>query len=523
MFIKKIILLLIADLTLSITTYAQDGLTKQDKAAIRSLKKQYKVECIERHYHNGFTFFELYTKDSKRMIANSEGKVIIPKSGMNTDGYKYPVKFIPEHKRGMGPFKIKWETSTIVAYYTGNARTFLAYRDIENEANEYTFFSETGELVSSFVGRLTEDTNLPVFITNDLLGHWGIMSLDGKTILPNEYVSVETAPDGFCKITKMYNDVERTGGICITGETTVSVPCIFNSVKYSSADGGWLVRIHEFDPYIIYDESVIYDLSYQDEGEKLFEQRRFNDVRKYYSLKGRELAQSDFFIGASYYKDIQDLYDDAQKDLSTLEKSQFSQDRSLATDISDYIARIKYEAKLATDSFRTYLAKDDKKYEEQTKEILYEIKDIEASVNRLDSRLSMAVADFEMRCIEADRRRQEEYDRQLEQRRIELEHQRLNAERVAREQKEREERNWQRVNTAIARSQSTQKGENKDKQEQKQAIQQQIQQSSRARSNWTVESRSHGQTQSTAQSKGTSKTQHKQTDTQESQRSAKSN
>ena len=99
---KKIILLIVASL-LPCLSFAKSDLSKKEKAIVKSLKKQYKLESVEiERSYDGFVYYQLLTKDFKRMIADSTGTVIIPQSSQSSDAYQGNIKFIRGHSGSWG-------------------------------------------------------------------------------------------------------------------------------------------------------------------------------------------------------------------------------------------------------------------------------------------------------------------------------------------------------------------------------------------------------------------------------------
>ena len=181
---------------------------------------------------------------------------------------------------------------------------FIASRNLGEGYSEYKFFSTSGEYITSFVGSLHENFNSPVYISKDVEGNYGLMAMDGRILLPNDYTAIETRADGICRLYQMNDGMERMGGACISDITETNVPCIFSYVNYSQAEGCWLVQIHEYDSIQVYSENNQYDTNFLDEGQRLFEKRQYGDARKYYVLNGSEAKWAQFYIGATYYKSI---------------------------------------------------------------------------------------------------------------------------------------------------------------------------------------------------------------------------
>ena len=136
-------------------------MSKKEKAIVKSLKKQYKLESVEiERPYDSFVYYELLTKDFKRMIADSTGTVIIPQSRQISDAYQNRIRFIREHEKGFGNFRKRGRNArTINAYYPGNQPVLLSSKSIGGGSIEYQFFSTSGELLYSFDGTITEDIN----------------------------------------------------------------------------------------------------------------------------------------------------------------------------------------------------------------------------------------------------------------------------------------------------------------------------------------------------------------------------
>ena len=458
--------------------FAKSDLSKQEKTIVKALKKQYKLESVEiARPSNGFVYYELLTKDFKRMIADSAGQVIIPQSKQASDAYQNNIRFIRGHEKGLDRFRERGRNArTITAYYPGHQSVFLAYKGIGGGSNEYQFISTTGELLYHFDGSISEDFNSPVYISKDLMGGFGIKAMDGRTLLPNDYTSIETRADGIYALYQMQDGVERMGGACVSDMTQTSVPCIFNYVEYSQSNGCWMVQVHEYDSIQAYKVDGQYDTSFMDEGQRLFEQQQYDKARKYYTLNSNEAKWAQFYIGATYYKTLVTLFQEINNALVVLENSSNRQDRDIASNIRSDLSLFNEEAAKAEQAFQTYVESGHTKYAAKTKEILYELSEMQSHTSGMESRVSMAVADLERRCAELDRMEQDEYNRRLEQQRINLEQQKLHEQRLAREQRDREIRMRQRADAERRQREARKREEEKRKAQQRQQQQGQQQQ-----------------------------------------------
>jgi len=470
---KKIVLLSMLSL-MSCFVFAKSDLSKHEKAIAKALKKQYKLESVQKvRPYDGFVYYELLTKDFKRMIADSTGQVIVPQSKQISDAYQNNIRFIRGHERGLDRFRERGRNArTITAYYPGNQSVFLVSKGIGGGSNEYQFFSTSGELLYSFDGAITEDFNSPVYISKDLMGGYGVMAMDGRTLLPNEYTFIETRADGICALYQVQDGIERMGGACVSDMTETSIPCMFNYVDYSQSNGCWMVQVHEYDSIQAYKEEGQYDTSFLDEGQRLFEQHQYEEARKYYTITGSDAKWAQFYIGATYHKKIITLFQDMNDALTAIENSSNRQDRSIASDIRRDLSIFNVEAGKAEQAFQTYIESGHVKYTLKAKGMLYELSDMKAHTSGMESRVSMAVADLERRCAELERIEQEEYNRRLEQQQINLERQRLNEQRLAREQREREIRMRQRADAERRQREARKREEEKRKAQQRNTQQQ---------------------------------------------------
>lgn len=445
--------------------WGKSDLTKQEKAIVKALKKQYKLEDVDvRHPYNSFTYYDLLTKDFNRMIADSTGNVIIPQSKLASDAYQNSIKFIMGHTQGYNNYRERGRNArSIRAYYPGNEPVFVANKSIGGGMNEYEFFSTSGEVLKTFDGNISESLSAPVNISKDMAGNFGVMTMDGRELLPCKYSSVEVREDGICSIMQIRDEIERMGGACISDMTKESVPCNFYYVEYSQSRKSWLVQIHEFDSLIVYDENKQYNTSFLDDGQRLFEMQQYEEARKYYSLNGDNAQWAKFYIGATYHISAQKIYDDMNDALMRLDRSSNRQDRHIAADIRSDIGLFKSETEKAERAFREYIDGNHTQYVSKAKEFLYELSKMQTNVLVMESRLGMALSDFERRCTDLEKREQEDYNRRLEQQQLNLERQKLHEQRLAREQRERDLRMRQRMEAERRQREARKREEEKRK------------------------------------------------------------
>lgn len=472
----KIIALITLCFSLSLQIVAKDNYTKQEKAAIKVLKKLYKPERIELHRpYSDFKYYEIVTKDYRYMIADSTGNVILPQSQSLDDAFKYPVKFTKRHKKGYANYRGKGRgAQTVKAYYTENKDAFMTQKSIGGGSCEYKFYSVDGNLMAEFDGKIEDANSSPVYISKDLLGGYGLLSLDGSVILPNDYSTIIVDPDGLCSLSQIKDGIERCGGFCFSDKTTISVPCDFYSVIFDDHNSCWNVQIHVFDSIMTYKDESVYDVRFLDEGQRLYELQEYDNVRKFYSLNADSSSWAKFYIGASYYSEALCALESFEECKSILERSYNKDDRSIASSMRNHFSEVKTKFALSDQSLKAYL-ENDNRYASHANEMLYTITSFRTEEVTNKESMNLTIADFERRCSEYEQEQREAYRRELEQQRLNIERQKLNEQRLAREQKEREIRMRQKAEIERKQREAKKKEEEKKKgqKDQNQTTQQQ--------------------------------------------------
>lgn len=477
---NRIITLILLYFSLSLQIVAKDNYTKQEKLAIKVLKKLYKPEKIELHRpYSDFKYYEITTKDNNYMIADSTGNVVLPKSQSINDAFKYPVKFIKRHKKGYASYRGKDRGARPVkAYYPDNKDVFMTQKSIGGGSCEYKFYNVDGKLMAEFEGKIEEAKSSPVYICKNLLGDYGLLSLDGSAILPNDYSSIIVEPDGLCSISQMKDGTDRYGGFCFSDKTTISVPCDFYSVVFDDHDSCWNVQIHVFDSIMTYKDELSYDIRFLDEGQRLYELQQYEKVRKFYSLNADSSSWAKFYIGASYYSEALCAFESFEECKSILDKSHNKDDRNIASSMRKHFSEVETKFALSEQSLKAYL-ENDNKYASHAKEMLYAITSFRTEKVTNSESLIHTITDFEQRCYEYEQEQREAYERELEQQRLNIEQKKLNEQRREREYKEREQ-NMKKVE--MERKQQKEEEEKKNAQkEQNQANQQQPKQKNLSR------------------------------------------
>lgn len=475
---NKTITLILLCFLLSLQIVAKDNYTKQEKAAIKVLKKRYKPEKIELHRPcSDFMYYEIITKDYRYMIADSIGNVILPQSQSSDDAFNHPVKFTKRHNKGYASYRGKGRgAQTVKAYYTDNQDVFLTQKSIGGGSCEYKFYNVDGKLIAEFDGKIEEANSSPVYISKDLLGGYGLLSLDGSVILTNDYSSITVEPDGLCSISQIKDGIDRFGGFCFSDKTSISVPCDFFSAVFNDHNLCWDVQVHVFDSIMTYKEGLSYEIQFLDDGQRLYELQQYENVRKFYSLNAGSSPWAKFYIGASYYSEALCAFESFEDCKSIIESSYNKDDRNIASSMRNHFNEVKTKFDLAEQSLKAYLEYDNR-YSFHANEMLYAITSFHSEERTNKESIDLAIADFERRCSEYEQEQREAYRRELEQQRLNIERQKLYEQRLAREQKERELRMRQKAEMERKQREAKKKEEEKKKSQnnQNQSTQQQPQ------------------------------------------------
>lgn len=408
-------------------------ITKQEKAISKHLKKTYKVKSIEIcKPYSGFMYYELYTKDNRKMIADSTGNVILPTNRLISNAYKGVIQFIQGCPIVGNHLTDSNMTNGSLTCCNQSKDVFLVSEPIGGGNIEHLFFSTSGVPLSTFSGELTKDANFPIFVYTDLLGNVGLIAMDGTRILPNDYLSINIDKNGICRLTQENKGIKRQGGVCLSDKNIPSVPCDFYYVDYSKAENCWKIKVHEFDSVAVYNSELHYNTSFLDEGQKLFESGEYSEARKFYTLNADNIKWAYFYIGASFYKESLELMAHMNTYMERIKSSSDRNDRVFASELHKNFELLTVMTDKAKYNFNIYLTRDTAYYA-QTKEMLFYISERKNSLAGYKSEITTATANFERRCKEKEEMERQRYLRSLEEQRLALERRRLEEEKRKRE------------------------------------------------------------------------------------------
>lgn len=420
--------------------FCKDSITKQEKMIIRSLKRAYRLESVVIQRPNkNFMYYELYTKDGKSMVADSTGNVIIPQSKSCEDAYSNRIEFINcTEKRNM----------------------FLTAKSIGGKNYEYQFLSTLGDLIATYNGKLSKSLYSTIYVYRNLIGNLGLVSNDGKQILPNDYLDIDVDSFGICKLSQLKNGIERRGAYSLSDKIKTCVPCDFYDVDYNETEKCWKIKVHEFDSTIVYNDTCHYDTSFLDEGQKLFESGELLEARKFYTLNAENAKWAYFYIGASWYMEIMQIREFMDSCMKALKISCDRKDISISTELHKNLQLLTTKIEKAEHSFNLYLSRD-ARYYTQTQEMLFELSELKNNIIGYKEEIAMAVTDLERRCREYEEMEREAYLKNLEQQRLNLEMQKIQEQRRAREQREREIRMKEQADLRRKQNEKRKKAEDK--------------------------------------------------------------
>lgn len=401
---KKILIISIAILLPFVNLYAREALTKGEKKILRTVKKLYKIDdAFFVKNSSSFRYIELLTRDNKKMVADSTGRLIVPSVYAEDAGYD----------------NIKLEEDV-----------FVAKRLLTRNSSLFHFYSREGVFLSEFYGGLIKESDGSSYKAfHD--GKMGLLSRRGEVLIPLEYSLVETVSEGNYIVEQRQEGIMVKGVISVLGDKP-NVPCQFNDVKLSERRDTWLVRVHRFDSWEAFDPQKDYVFDYRDEGERLFAQEKYDEARKFYALNGSEAPWSQFYIGTSYNQAACQCNGKIEEELEKLKHTDGENGYEIANSIRNNLSGLTENAGKALQALELYLESADQTFVMVAKEIRYELSEMLSHIPALQTQLELEVNSYEGRVARREIREkvqreqeQKEYEREIEQKRIEQEGQRI--------------------------------------------------------------------------------------------------
>lgn len=127
----------------------------------------------------------------------------------------------------------------------------------------------------------------------------GLLTVDGKSIFPQEYNHFVLQSSGLVKCAKREPDgLLLYGGKMLDSRISdVKVPPMFNSLIYSDTQKVIMCRMHRGDDFEPYNPAAMYEISHRDKGERLFDQGKYGDVIAYYEGEGYGSKLGNYYMG----------------------------------------------------------------------------------------------------------------------------------------------------------------------------------------------------------------------------------
>lgn len=422
---KKNIFIILLLAFFSVNVVAKDGYTKEERKIIRVLKKQCRIDDVDFLQAGDLRYILIYDKKGNAIVANADGKIIIPSGYFDYWGNL--------------EINLSEQENLDGKYNPGNKTTFCIKRKGQN-----LFFDADGNLLAIIDGELKNHDRMNFYYHITENGQRiGLVAKDGRTLLEPKYTNVDVCDDGICFVTSKTNGVNLVGAYSLAESILPNVPCSFNEVVLSENRNEWLVRVHEFDSLESYNPDSLYARTYKDFGMELFAQHKYEKCREFYSIVGDDIAWANFYIGASYMKEIEILMSENEKDIHKLEISDNILDAYKIEHISHKFNKVRDNIQKASSAFEDYL-KVDSSYLNATEKQLYRLSLLGDEIIELEIFFNGVITSYHARCEERSRlqiqeqqRLMEEEKLRIQQRQLELEKEQLRLENE-RQRKERE-------------------------------------------------------------------------------------
>lgn len=129
----------------------------------------------------------------------------------------------------------------------------------------------------------------------------GLLTNDGKVIYPMEYSRFYIESSGLVNCIKVEPDgLELYGGKMLDSNISdIEVKPAFRNVTYNTTRKEIMVQLHRDDSLQVYDHNATYTLSYRDQGERYYDQGKYQEVITFYEGEGYGAAWGDYFMGLS--------------------------------------------------------------------------------------------------------------------------------------------------------------------------------------------------------------------------------
>ena len=194
-------------------------------------------------------------------------------------------------------------SSSRTYWHPANKEVWLT-TDNTQQMPHHTFYAADGcTVLHEYEGEMK--IQLPYFYTIEPVSmsatdnKKGLLTLDGEIIFPQEYNEFYIDSSGFVDCIKREPDgLSRWGGKMLDGtKSDVIVPPLFFCVIYLESTRALKCKVHRDDVYEDYDPQKIYEVSYKDKGERLYDMGKYQEVIAYYEGEGYGTVWGDYYMG----------------------------------------------------------------------------------------------------------------------------------------------------------------------------------------------------------------------------------
>lgn len=388
----------------------QDAKAAEYKQLIKQIKKQTGAKKVTVEMtDDGYWFFLTSGKRYGNVIkgaVDSTGNVMVSlQEGFNTldclpslpEGYSEVKPF----QQGITPFKL---------YHPAVKRTFWVTNYLGSK-----FYDTTGKLVAEcakkgsgrfypgyvVVGRYykgpEEGTAFENRLTSPSLSSSStltFMTSDGKVILDDiKYFTIEEGQ--YCIYTKEIDGISKQGAISLT-DPTFSIPCLFAGIDRNEWSNKWKVKKNANDKYEEYDPSGSYEISYRDEGEKLFDKRDYDGVIEFYKNEGLDAPWASYFTAYSLQQKADNSCIKKRVLISMAEEGNWFMGNVHAENALEISMKTTQDMlKTSRQLYEYYLASEDSTYKNQSKSQLERVNEMLKDLSNMQPAFNNAIAKWQ--------------------------------------------------------------------------------------------------------------------------------
>lgn len=306
---------------------------KRNKVLLKELKKQHDAKPTVQMLEEGIFYIQLFRKENGKqrfLLADEAGGLLYPELldkcapiqggyffvGVSDVGGKtmwgavdgkgkqlFPIKYEDGNLWHCGAEKAgTFDDSSRTYWHPASEECWVATTKDEGGMAHTAFYAADGQTVlHEYRGALTRFRSY-FWIVGDRYSATntaGLFTNDGKEIFPQQYSNFYIEPSGLANSIKKESDGLLFYGGKMLNEriSSVEVPAVFNDVTYNVEEGAIKCRLHRGDEFEAYDPAATYEVHFQDKGERLFDQGKFEDVITFYEGEGYGAPWGCYYMG----------------------------------------------------------------------------------------------------------------------------------------------------------------------------------------------------------------------------------